>query len=193
MTFLKDHKFLVLMLSILGLFVFYPFIIVFATFSFIINIFFSLILLACVFALSGRGVQYYTSVTLAVPYLLSIWLAQQFQHHPLLLLSYLIGICYFLYVIITILLNILQQSQIYLETIFGAVSAYLLIGLAWSLIYSCIEIFQPGSFSFPDIDTQDQRLAFIYLSFITLTTLGYGDITPLTSVAQAWRILEATV
>ncbi len=181
------------MSSILVLIVLSPLFITYSDLSFILNIFFSFILLTCVFSLSGRTAQFTTGAALSLPYLLTMWVAQQYQHPNLQLLSYFLGICYFFYVFIILLVNLMQQPEVNLETIFGAVSAYLLMGLAWSLIFAFIETTHPGSFSVPDTIPEEQRYTFIYFSFITLTTLGYGDITPTTAIARAWCILEATV
>jgi hypothetical protein len=56
-----------------------------------------------------------------------------------------------------------------------------------------LETIQPGSFSAGEILEQHQRIAFTYYSFVTLTTLGYGDINPLSPQAGTLAILEAII
>lgn len=84
------------------------------------------------------------------------------------------------------------------DTLFGALSLYLLVGVGWSFVYAALEYFEPGSFAFPATDagtvgdgTDLQR--FLGFSFTTLTTLGYGNIAPTTPRADALTSLEAVL
>ena len=56
-----------------------------------------------------------------------------------------------------------------------------------------LELVSPGSFSFPDKKSWGETMQFEYFSFVTITTLGYGDITPLTDKASALAMIEALV
>ncbi len=102
----------------------------------------------------------------------------------------------------TILWAVVRDSQVTLETIKGAVCVYLLIGLTWVYLFVMIDMATPGSFRIAQsaeaaaeghllIRQELHRL--LYLSFCTLTTLGYGDIVPLRGVAQTACYLEAVV
>jgi hypothetical protein len=86
-----------------------------------------------------------------------------------------------------VLAYVLAAKRVTRDMIFGAISAYLLIGIAWTSAYALLEALQPGSFSIDEAQTPD----FYYYSFTTLTTLGYGDITPVTSRAKSMAVLEA--
>lgn len=73
---------------------------------------------------------------------------------------------------------------------------YLLLGLLWALGYQLIETLLPGSFRF--MEEHDAAGSFIkhgfaYFSFVTLTTVGYGDITPVHPIARTAAIGEALV
>jgi hypothetical protein len=77
-----------------------------------------------------------------------------------------------------------------------------LIGLAWAQLYTLVEIAWPGSFRVPEPASPELthlgavaqgRLSFVYYSYVTLTTLGYGDTTPLTPPARALSYMEAMV
>ncbi len=61
----------------------------------------------------------------------------------------------------------------------------------WAFIFSVLEIIHPGSFAIGEGQIEVGRLLFIYYSFVTITTLGYGDITPLTAPANAFSSIEA--
>lgn len=79
------------------------------------------------------------------------------------------------------------------DQIVGAICVYLLIGLAWSSVYETLDGVIPGSFRFP-ADTGwavPSPVRYRYFSFVTLATLGYGDVTPVTVLAGTLASLEA--
>ena len=87
-----------------------------------------------------------------------------------------------------------EESKITADTLYGVVCVYLLSGLTWSSLYTLIEVAQPGSFYVSAAQNLDQVINWsdlLFFSFATLTTLGYGDITPVTSVARSLALLEA--
>jgi hypothetical protein len=67
------------------------------------------------------------------------------------------------------------------------------MALMWSYAYALLEFYQPGSFNALEGLTSDSRQFFLYYSFVTLTTLGFGDITPLTEKAKSLTILQAFI
>jgi hypothetical protein len=78
--------------------------------------------------------------------------------------------------------------------IVGAICIYLLLGVIWSILYALIEFAVPGSFSgLTGQGVVNWHPDWMYYSFITLTTLGYGDITPLSFSARALSYMEAIV
>ena len=95
---------------------------------------------------------------------------------------------------------VLRQREVTSETICMSISVYLLMGLTWGFLYSLIYQLEPHAFSFPSSDmlttglpTEKQEPVFmvlIYFSLVTLTTIGYGDISPLTMNARYAAIAE---
>ena len=78
--------------------------------------------------------------------------------------------------------------------IVGAICVYLLLGVMWSIAYTVLEFSQPGSFKgLTELVSPVWNPDWIYFSFVTITTLGYGDITPLTQTARSLSFLEAIV
>ncbi len=88
---------------------------------------------------------------------------------------------------------ILRSHAVTTELILGAINIYLMMGLAFAFLFGLIEHLQPGSFTGlgEPILVPGPVLPFVYFSFITLTTLGYGDITPLTSFGMTAAYTEA--
>jgi len=88
--------------------------------------------------------------------------------------------------------QILFVQKIDANKLFGSVCIYLLIGIAWSLLYVFVNYANHDSFIGIVEETDHERLwEFIYFSFVTLTTLGYGDISPVSPLARSLAYLEA--
>ena len=76
----------------------------------------------------------------------------------------------------------------------GAVCIYLMLGVIWSIFYFLLEFFQPGSFKgMTGMASAESISDWIYFSFVTITTLGYGDVTPVTDTARTVSFAEAIV
>lgn len=83
---------------------------------------------------------------------------------------------------------IIRQREVTVDTIFAALSGFYLFGFSFGLIYSAVALVSPGAFNLgADSTLQD----FFYFSFVTLTTLGYGDIVPLQPFSRSLVTLEA--
>jgi voltage-gated potassium channel len=63
----------------------------------------------------------------------------------------------------------------------------------WSFVYVLLDLINSASFNVGLSPGQSYQMRFIYYSFVTITTLGYGDITPATDLASSFSILEAVV
>jgi hypothetical protein len=86
--------------------------------------------------------------------------------------------------------HVLARGPITLNQLVGAMCAYLLLGILWAAAYFALHTAMPDAFALPADLAFDQ---FIYFSFVTLTTLGYGDITPVLPLARALAYLEAVI
>jgi hypothetical protein len=90
--------------------------------------------------------------------------------------------------VVLIVRRVLEQPTVTLQSIFGAVSAYMIIGLMFAAFYAAISRLNAGHFF---VAGQDNVKTFQYFSFTTLTTLGYGDYTAAKSDGQAIAVMEA--
>ena len=91
--------------------------------------------------------------------------------------------------------QVFREGPITLQRVQGAIAVYLLVGLFWANLYVLIEELLPGAFRMPQSPTGpgDVLASFAYYSFVTLTTMGYGDILPIHPVARSAAVLEALV
>ena len=91
--------------------------------------------------------------------------------------------------------QIAKGNNISANRIVGAICVYLMLGVIWALSYALMEATLPGSFKglTEQAASSSWNPDWIYFSFVTLSTLGYGDITPLTYTARALSYFEAIV
>jgi len=87
--------------------------------------------------------------------------------------------------------QIYRRGAVTPHRIQGAVAAYLLLGLAWANAYQLLYHLRPDAFTGGLAAAADVPQTWIYFSFVTLTTTGYGDITPVHPVARSLAIAEA--
>lgn len=104
----------------------------------------------------------------------------------------LITIC-----VVLILRYVLTSLEVTLDTIFGAFVAYFLIAFAFASIFHTFAVVEPASFSVSGLtcagDSESLKVQLNYFSFVTIATLGYGDIVPKLPTTQMLAILEAVI
>ena len=165
-------------------------------------------LLNCIVLLSGvraanpRRQSLFVCALLLIADLCSHWTAVFIPDRASFALHYGLTFAILVYTTRTILLAIVRNSQVTLETLKASVCVYLLIGLAWVYIYALIDLALPGSFlirldsqavHFGHLVVSESFPTLLYFSYSTLTTLGYGDILPLTGPARTFSYLQAIV
>ena len=108
-----------------------------------------------------------------------------------------IGALFFVVLAGKIVQSTFESQELSWDTVFGAICGYLLLGVAWGLTYAMIhavnpESFQLGNAILPQMEQGDSsRNIFMYYSFVTLTTVGYGDVTPASIPARTLSWVEA--
>jgi hypothetical protein len=88
-----------------------------------------------------------------------------------------------------ILSFLLRATEVTHHLIVAAVNLYIVLGIFWAHIYTVLDWFHPEAFSL-NVQQRDSASHFVYFSFVTLASLGYGDITPKTEFAQRLAIIE---
>lgn len=93
--------------------------------------------------------------------------------------------------IIELFKEIFRSKLIDFHIISSAISIYILIGIFWYLLFMLLLLINPDSFYIRNFNSEMIPMDILYFSFTTLTTLGYGDITPISYTAKMWSIIEA--
>lgn len=109
---------------------------------------------------------------------------------PIQIATQLVAVLFFLLSIRLGLQVVLTGGRVTTNHLLGAMSVYLLLGLMWALLFSALHRLAPDSFR--GLSTANPS-EFIYFSFVTLATLGYGDIAPVNPIARTVVYLEAVV
>jgi len=160
----------------------------------ILSILFSLVLLAAVFAVAKRKRVLIIAIILAIPAIAGRWI-NHFRPdlvHPAVFLVFALVLLAF--AIVHMLRFILHAPVVNVEVLCASISVYLMLGLMWTVAYWLVDQLTPGgAFSFNTNRGAQSMNGFtgFYFSFITLSTVGYGDITPVSRIARWLAAMEA--
>jgi hypothetical protein len=202
MLFNVKRKFFFLLISLLLLCFFHPFVQRGVEGTIILDIVFLAILLSSIFVISERKNVFVISLLLGCAAFGSTVLNYSLMTVSLQLVAISAYGLFFIVMAVTILSTIVKTKKVTIETIYASICVYLLLGVIWTMLFSAVEIIEPGSFlsggaSIVDFNGNPVKLHiyanFIYYSFVTLTTLGYGDIIPVSPYARALSSLEAVI
>jgi hypothetical protein len=91
---------------------------------------------------------------------------------------------------LVVLVQTFRGGPVSVHRVQGAVAAYLLLGLVWGYGYELVAALHPGAFA-SALATPGEDRSLIYFSFVTLTTVGYGDVTPVHPAARSLALMEA--
>lgn len=163
------------------------------------DVLFSWMLISGLWSLSHDHRLLIVGLILAVPAFLADWTLYFVSAPILIIVFHVFGGLFLAFIGGSTIALILHEDSVSTQTIFNAVSVYLLLGLVWALGFELIEYLHHGSFLLlgEPLDASaagSQRESFpllVYYSFVTLTTLGYGDIVPAIPLTRALAAMEA--
>jgi hypothetical protein len=191
-----EHRFLVLIISLLLLFMTWPLPIIAPPFGIVSALSFSLVIVSGVYAMRCERKLLIFILLLGIPAITTRWIGVLLPGLMPNFLEYLFPIFFFTLFTVFLLRTVLTEERITGDTIAGALSIYLLLGLIWAYTYQFLGQADPGSFDFNrEIRGNGglTRMDYLYFSFVTLATLGYGDIVPITPMAQSFAYAEAVI
>jgi len=186
----KKNRCLFLMLSLVGLLLIYHF---FLFRPLVILALLSTTLIAAVYAVSGS--RKHTIIAAIIGTMVVIFMFADFVHSSIFLnlCSSVLLAVFFIFTLIQTLIYVIRGQKVTRDKIYGAISVYFLIGMAWSPLYRLVYVNDSSAFSgTPQLIHEGvHHFDFIYYSFETLCTLGFGDILPVSGLARSLTLLEA--
>ena len=190
-AYLAERRFLFILILFFVMLAVGPFIGDYGKLRYIFDLAVSAIFLSAIYAVVEKTRHLIITACLAVPMLAALWSKYFLEIRDLLIFGEICGILFFGYSIVSIFKHVFKQKEVTKETIFAAVVIYLLMAFMWARAYRLLDVLQPGSFSMPAGNVFGDRIVYLYFSFVTITTLGYGDISPLTDKAIGLSVIEA--
>lgn len=161
---------------------------------------FTVVMVAAVIAVSGRRSVSIVAVLLGAAALVMTWVQLAVGYQSVQVCHYVASMVFVGYIIALILRYLFIAPRVTLDVVFASLCAYLLLGVAWGLAYSIVDITSPGSFIYlgsvaEAVDgmqiTSGRDSVAVYFSLVTMTTLGYGDITPASPVTRMLAAVQA--
>src|SRR5262245_8203590 len=160
----------------------------------------SAVVIAAVWAASSHHGLRVASVLFALPTFIVAWVRHFIDDRTLSVLFLLLAAAFFVFTAAIVLRQALGRGMsVTIDTIAGAVSVYLLLAVIWALMFSLLEVVNPGSFRADGhmlTSTSRHRTVspeLLYRSVVTLSTLGYGDVLPFTAQARMLAAIEAII
>ena len=149
---------------------------------------------AALYAVLGRGRITIIAFALGVPailiHLINVIGYLEWLHT----LSLILGLVFLVFMTSVFVWSIVSDPSVTTDTLAGAVSAYMLIGITFGIAYTLIDRLNPGAFR--DTIEPAKHLSqseFTFFSFVTLTTVGYGDIVPRDGHARSFAMIESVI
>jgi hypothetical protein len=152
------------------------------------------VLLSAVLAVADRKGVFFIALVLAIPAIVGRWISHfrpDLVPPPVFLVA---GLALIAFVVANLLLFVLRAPSVNTEVLCASISAYLMLGLLWTVAYWLVAQVTPNAFAFnTNTGTKETMVGFnaFYFSFITLSTVGYGDIAPVSRIARWLAATEA--
>lgn len=154
----------------------------------------TLVLVSGVLAVGRSHRTLVWAAVLVLPAVVSRWMHHFWPELVPIEIPLVAGLVFLIFLIGQFLRFILRAPRVNAEVMYAGISVYLLLGLSWMIAYVIVARLVPGSFAFSTGPAASQEMTGFnayYFSFVTLTTVGYGDITPVTNGARALAAMEA--
>jgi ion channel len=183
-----------LLISLVVLFICAPFVEEIKGGDLIVTGLFSLVLLAGVLAVADRKHILVMAIVLVIPAIAGRWINHFRPDVVSAALFLTAGLILIAFVVANLLRFVLRAPSVNVEVLCASIAAYLLLGLMWAMAYWLVDQLTPGgAFSFNTNAGPQSMKGFtgFYFSFITLSTVGYGDITPVSRTARWLAAMEA--
>lgn len=167
--------------------------------SILVELLFTCILLLSISIVSNNAKVLLIGIALISPALILSWMSIIEETVWMRIFSKGLYALFILYTTIILSKRVFFSKKVHPNLIHGALCIYLLTGVLWAIVYTLINTLNPAAFYFPDhmlaAHESDSFKGmfeyFLYYSYVTLTTLGFGEITPVSALTRSLSALEA--
>ncbi len=156
-----------------------------------VDVLFSLVLVAGIAAASGRSGHLRIGAVLGVVALATRWGAYAIPHPTAAIVTLSSSLAFLGFTAASVLSVLARERRVSADTVSGGICVYLLAGVAWALAFNLVDVVRPGSLGLPLGLPDPSTRELLYFSFVTMTTLGYGDIVPVSQAARTLAVGEA--
>lgn len=153
----------------------------------------SVVLICALLAVGGRRKDLTIGFLLLLPALATRWMHHFFPEIVPHMFYFSSGLIFIVFVVTNIFKYVLRAQRVNIEVICAGISIYLLIGMIWSIFYRTLGQINPNAFMFakaPNVEMTMTNFNSFYFSFSTLSSVGYGDITPISKGARMMAVME---
>ena len=146
--------------------------------------FISAIYIASIFTIHKKGLRFFYLPTILV---ILTWITEILDFAIISQIAGILATIFFFYIIVLLVKRVAGSKTVGTLEFLESINVYLLLGIAGSILFNALYSFEPTSFMYSS-EMLKYHSDFIYFSFVTMTTLGYGDITPVHSLARSLAI-----
>ncbi len=192
---LTSHRFLLLFVFLLATLILFPYAEASHFGSYAFRVIGSFTVVASVYAANIHRSLLALAIVLAIPALFQRIVLPKVSANSFSIFNIVLSFVFDVVIVVVIFRHVLfAAEEPTSETIFGALCIYLLVGFTFASLYGMVAAFQPNAFYLDprtNLHNVPDRFDFIYYSFGTMTSLGAAGITPVSSQARSFSILEA--
>jgi hypothetical protein len=191
---LARHRFFLLFVFLLATLILFPYAEASHFGSYAFRVIGSVAILVSVYAANVHRGLLVLAIVLAIPALFERIVLPQVRTHSFFVFNIVLTLVFDAVIVVIIFRHVLAAEEPTSETIFGALCLYVLVGFTFASVYGLVATFQPNAFYLDprtNLHAVPDRFDFIYYSFATMTSLGAAGITPVSTQARSFSILEA--
>ena len=145
-----------------------------------------------IWSIARQRIWFVLGVILIAVGAINILMHAIFVHEWAIFVNMIVALLFYLFTTMLAFEALFTGEKIDLNMIMGSICVYILVGITWSIFYFFESKMHPGAFNGIVDEAGKQRFSdLLYYSYVTLSTLGYGDITPVSPIARTLAYLEA--
>jgi voltage-gated potassium channel len=160
----------------------------------------ALVLIAAVFVNSHQRSIFVIALMIGLGSVIGIGYAAYFDSHLVRIVSETLGLTLLGFTTLVMFNSLIQTDRVSQDAVVGGICVFLLIGLCFALVFILMTDLNPGALELgneaivrSNADSSAHATLLLYFSFVTLTTLGYGDVSPVGDMARMFAVAEALI